>query len=376
MSTTEKGTQSNPYTWEEYETLANAGNWKGGYVKDESGEVAYMMAGVTVTGSGSGSGSSSGSGSGSDFEFNSYTSFPNPDDDDDDDDDDEGPNNPVNPDDNTDGNSSGDHPGSGGGGSSSPSVHNGQNGTFLQGAQFFSEIQMDSMIENGTWRGGNVYTLGYVGANAVINEKIPRIGFDHSILDECQDAANTIFARIKDHTNQTMPLAYVQAIERYNSGTGQPLYLNANSLGLERLIDMETNNRYKIGDIYNINLLNPSVLTSQLCKGSISDRIKYLSTALTLGNITLIKTDVNSYSIAIDTYDFDLRDWSTEAGRNIATILGHYVSENLSINIDKIRFLGWQFGSSISICCGLARRHILGTTEFDIHFQGSITMQF
>lgn len=89
MSTTEKGTQSNPYTWEEYETLANAGNWKGGYVKDESGEVAYMMAEVTVTGSGSGSGSSSGSGSGSDFEFNSYTSFPNPDDDDDDDDEDD-----------------------------------------------------------------------------------------------------------------------------------------------------------------------------------------------------------------------------------------------------------------------------------------------
>lgn len=87
MATTNpKGSKNNPYTMSEYESLANSGNWEGGYVQDDSGKVTYTMKEVTVTGYSCGS-SGSGSGSGS-FQFASYTSFsgdPSLDDDDNDD---------------------------------------------------------------------------------------------------------------------------------------------------------------------------------------------------------------------------------------------------------------------------------------------------
>ena len=50
MGTGAKGTISNPYTMAEFEELADAGLWQGGYVEDDSGNVAYMMAELTVTG--------------------------------------------------------------------------------------------------------------------------------------------------------------------------------------------------------------------------------------------------------------------------------------------------------------------------------------
>ena len=92
MATGQKGTKSNPYTMAEYESMANAGTWEGGFVMDDSGEAVYMMREVTVKGSGSDSGSEHGSSLGSQFEFSdgSYTPHTPEDDDDDDDDDDEG----------------------------------------------------------------------------------------------------------------------------------------------------------------------------------------------------------------------------------------------------------------------------------------------
>ena len=50
MGTGAKGTTGNPYTMAEFEELADAGLWQGGYVKDDSGNVTYMMAELTVTG--------------------------------------------------------------------------------------------------------------------------------------------------------------------------------------------------------------------------------------------------------------------------------------------------------------------------------------
>ena len=61
MATGQKGTKSNPYTMAEYESMANAGTWEGGYVMDDSGEAVYMMKEVTVEGSGSDLGSETGS---------------------------------------------------------------------------------------------------------------------------------------------------------------------------------------------------------------------------------------------------------------------------------------------------------------------------
>lgn len=72
-TTNSKGSKNNPYTMSEYESLADAGNWAGGYVRDDSGNVTYIMKEITVTGYSCGS-RGSGSGSG-DFQFASYTSF-------------------------------------------------------------------------------------------------------------------------------------------------------------------------------------------------------------------------------------------------------------------------------------------------------------
>ena len=57
----------NPYSMSECDEMLDNGTWTGGYVRDDSGTVSYVMQSVTVQGySGSGSGSEE---HGSDFEF-------------------------------------------------------------------------------------------------------------------------------------------------------------------------------------------------------------------------------------------------------------------------------------------------------------------
>lgn len=59
-TTVEKGTRENPYTFEEYEALLEAGNWQGGYVEDDEGGVVYTLndVGCSASGGYSGYGSS------------------------------------------------------------------------------------------------------------------------------------------------------------------------------------------------------------------------------------------------------------------------------------------------------------------------------
>lgn len=67
MSSNAKGTIGNPYSMSECDAMLDNGTWPGGYVKDDSGTVSYVMQSVTVQGySGSGSGSEE---HGSDYEF-------------------------------------------------------------------------------------------------------------------------------------------------------------------------------------------------------------------------------------------------------------------------------------------------------------------
>ena len=62
MANSAKGTMENPYSMSECDSMLDNGTWPGGYVKDDSGEVTYVMKSVTVWGySGSGSGSDWGS---------------------------------------------------------------------------------------------------------------------------------------------------------------------------------------------------------------------------------------------------------------------------------------------------------------------------
>ena len=66
MSDSVKGTYENPYSFKEYEDLVNAGEWKGGWVRYETG-VYYAGMGGTAYGSLGCDGSDSGSDSGSDY---------------------------------------------------------------------------------------------------------------------------------------------------------------------------------------------------------------------------------------------------------------------------------------------------------------------
>ena len=65
MATDEKGTQENPYSLEEYESLSESGQWQGGYITDETGSVVYALKDAVFYGSNGYSGYGS-SGSGSD----------------------------------------------------------------------------------------------------------------------------------------------------------------------------------------------------------------------------------------------------------------------------------------------------------------------
>ena len=70
MSDSEKGTKENPYSYDEYKRLVDAGEWPGGYYRMETGPVAYAMPVTNVSSSSGydGSGSDSiGSDSGSDY---------------------------------------------------------------------------------------------------------------------------------------------------------------------------------------------------------------------------------------------------------------------------------------------------------------------
>ena len=118
-----KGSKSDPYTMAEYNEMLKNGTWKGGYVKDDNGNVSYTLPELAAngySGSGNRSGSSSGNGSGSDFQFGSYKSFQGDPglDDDDEDDEESGGNNGNN---NQSSGGNGEYFGGGGGGSYSGS---------------------------------------------------------------------------------------------------------------------------------------------------------------------------------------------------------------------------------------------------------------
>lgn len=70
-----KGSIGNPYTYDEYESMVEAGTWNGGFVAiDETTYVFYKKNKHDKDENGTGSGSGSGSSSGSDFEGSSESS--------------------------------------------------------------------------------------------------------------------------------------------------------------------------------------------------------------------------------------------------------------------------------------------------------------
>lgn len=384
-----KGTQANPYSMSEYEAMANAGKWNGGYVRDDSGTVVYMMKELVVegSGSGSGSGSESGSGSGSRFVFSSGSvHWHNPEDDDDNDDDDDDGNGNENPDDTNTPNGDGEwNPAGGGHGGHNNTNTNSVVGSFLANAPYYTEAEMEAMHAAGIWRGGNVYTLGYIGADYIIDSRLLALErVDESWITNLGDTAHSVLQNLKTWCQTIITSPYVQATANYYSATGDTLHIDASMLGLDNMpFDLLVPSKDKdTGEIiegqYTINLFSEK-LDTLLSNHTLAEKARIYSTAITLGQITLERVSGNAYRILPDTYNFELhKPWSEKnKKRNIGTILGKAVSEGISMSIDAGIgvLLGHYVDFASYVAAGLLRRYVIGTTVFTISIDGVLTIR-
>lgn len=231
----------------------------------------------------------------------------------------------------------------------------------------YTQGEMASLQEEGTWRGGYVEEIGYV---------VPCTSYNNymGIFDDwwsdfvvfMQDVANSVNSAFQQLSNS----AYFLAQEQYQSGTGKSITLNVSMLGLSRLRrSMLTQQNHPDGSItYGINLLNLNVLMQLIDGLSYDDKVNLLSAAIALGNITLTNTGGNHFKIKSDTYNFEMHDWKEETGRNIATILGFMASEGIAISKDKL------YHGTLGVILGASIRHVIGTTEFQINFSGTLNI--
>ena len=369
-----KGTRENPYSMSECEKMLNAGTWPGGYVKDDAGQVSYVMKSVTVQGySGSGSGSNW---HGSDFEFCSGSYEWHEPDTDNKGCDEDGKGTPSGNEGggtDTSGNAGGDAGGGGGCHPATPNANDGKNGTFLYNAAYYTEGEYNRMCKNGTWMGGNVYTLGYVGRDCIISPCLTSIDANDNWLSVFKEKSSAICTSLEKLGKEIMSLAYVQAIARYNSATGSPLYFDTKSLGIDDLRGC-TCKKNKAGEITGINFLDVHNLQAQMKGKSLSERAVVLSTALTLGNVIFTRVSDGVYTIEKDKYDFDMHNWFKEPVRNVSTLIGFTVSEGASVVADAatLNVFAPVAGRYIDIATGMVRRHVLGQTSFYIYISGTV----
>jgi len=194
------GSEDNPFSSVAYNEMHSIRTWPGGYVKDDAGVVSYVMKSVIVYGySGSGSGSDW---HGSDFEFCTGSYEWHEPDIDNRGSDEDGKGNLSDSGKNgtgIGGNTGGGGGGGGGGGyrPAAPNINDGKNGAFLYNAAYYTEGEYIRMCENGTWTGGNVYTLGYVGKDCVINPCLTSIDSNDHWLVMFKDKASAILDGIK-----------------------------------------------------------------------------------------------------------------------------------------------------------------------------------
>lgn len=183
---------------------------------------------------------------------------------------------------------------------------------------------------------------------------------------------NSIYTYMMDGFEAIENSPFPQALTHYNSGQGQVLQLQASDLHLDfltmdRLLRYTgTNNRF--AHSYTINLLSTDVLKDALeNETSTKGRLSFISTALTLGQITLIRKGGNYFEVDTDIYDFNMQEWAKKTERNLLTILGKLTNEEICLADDYIS------GGCYGIILGLIRRYC-GTTVFKIEISGRINI--
>ena len=178
--------------------------------------------------------------------------------------------------------------------------------------------------------------------------------------------------KIEDCCNNLMKTPFAQAANRYSSGTGEPLYLDVSSLGLEQHIRRfhlvaDSSNSSK----YHINLLDFNKFCSIVDGCTLPETVKIFNTAITLGNITLTEVSENTFTIDRDEYNFEMHPWEDECVRNILTLIGEKVNEGIGISANGLQHLihGKILGRGTDVIDGNVRRHINGQNKsFYIYF--------
>lgn len=196
-----------------------------------------------------------------------------------------------------------------------------------------------------------------------INDSNTGVSIFDELYEEFENEVNDFAASASEYVAglSTFP----NAVANYQSGDPIDLSLNVNSIGLNLLTqEMLT---YVSPSEYRINLLNPEIILAVLnrCPDTYSIA-QYMSTALALGNITLVKLEENIYILKSDKYNFEMHEWRTSAGRNFCTLLGLVVNEGICLSVENL------FAGLMGIIWGFSRRHITGKTTFDINFTGTL----
>lgn len=232
----------------------------------------------------------------------------------------------------------------------------------------FSQSEFEQLLQEETWPGGYVEGMGYVVPAAGASGDTNYWETFHEWCSKFQDFT----ARLGSSLNSLFhDSAYAQAVSQYHSGAGGTITLDVGALGLNHIklnmlspefTDTDTNKKAR-----SINLLSPSIIPSLISNSS--SKATTISTMLALGKITFLHEGGNQYSIKDDDYDFNMEYKWSSLYRDVATIIGHITSEELSTIYDYI-LLG-----PLGVALGLVQRYGFGTTKFVIHFTGTLTIK-
>ena len=231
----------------------------------------------------------------------------------------------------------------------------------------YTEQEMRMLQANETWPGGYVEEIGYV---VPCTSSYNYMGIFDDWWSDFLSFWNNVANYVSSLPETISHSAFGQALGQYQSGPGESITLDVSTLGLSRLRrSMLTENEPQNGEItYGVNLLNPTVYIQLIDGLSLDDKIKLASTAIALGNITLKNTGGNNFTILSDSYDFNMHDWKEETVRNIETLIGWGVNEFLSVAKDKL------YHGTLGVIFGASLRHVVGTTEFQINFTGTLNI--
>jgi len=138
------------------------------------------------------------------------------------------------------------------------------------------------------------------------------LGIDCLKTEESQIKYKESFDNLKNRPDWDGYLTLEEANDWYKSGNGKPLYVSLNKIDLSGLVSLGED---FIGEKYSFNLLFGA-------SHNTNDGLVY-------GNLTFKRYSNHTCRAFSDTYDFDMKSWSTKTFiRNIETLIGKHYAGN------------------------------------------------